>query len=394
MTVRCAATQGTGAGPGRACVACLRRSWLLHALSPSLDYSSRRDGRLFDLLALGDRELLQALGGRRRQELATQHARFDPRDMPLTADVETICRHDHHYPRALLSPAAPRMLHVAPSVERCLELTAKPIAALLGSRRATDYGIEIAKSIARGLSASGVTVASGLSDGIAHAAQLGALEADGGALLVMPGGADVPTPAKRRSLYERVRRRGCVVSELPCGSRARRWGTMANERLLATIATVTIVVEAEDSPRELAGAHIAQALGSAVAAVPGRVTSPASRGCHALLMEEATLVRGAADVLDLLYRTGVPTADLGDAGDAPGDELAPRLRSTLEQVGAGQDTPEKLLADRNDVGELLLALSELEVMGLLTRGDGGRYVPRQPLPSRAVRYREAGQMEP
>jgi DNA processing protein len=190
---------------------------------------------------------------------------------------------------------------------------------------------------------------------------------------------DVACPASRRSLYERIRRDGCAVAELPCGCPARGWGAAASERVIAALGDLTVVVEADESPSELAGARIAQALGRAVAAVPGRVTSPASRGAHALLMSGAHLVRGPADALELLCgASAVPTTTSGRART----ELEPRLKAILERVGAGQDTPDKLARDGADAGEVLLAPSELELTGLLARGDGGRYVPRDfPPPS-------------
>jgi predicted Rossmann fold nucleotide-binding protein DprA/Smf involved in DNA uptake len=103
------------------------------------------------------------------------------------------------------------------------------------------------------------------------------------------------------------------------------------------------------------------------------VTSRASSGTHALLMNGAHLVRGPADALELLHGAGAQ-APGGPADACAG--LEPRLRDTLEQVGAGRDTPDKLASAGEDAGVTLLALSELELLGLLTRGDGGRYVPR------------------
>jgi DNA processing protein len=360
-----------------ACAACLRRSWLLQALSPLLDYHCRGDGRLIELLALADEQLLQALGGRRRSELNAQYARFDPRLAQRVANVEAVCRHDRRYPQALRRAGSPLMLHVAGGVERLRLLTGKPVVAITGSRMATDYGVEMARSLARGLAASGVTVAGVLTDANAAAAHAGALEVGGATLAVVPGGVDTGPPAKRRSLYERLTLSGCAVSELPCGAPARRWAAAACVRIPAALAALTVVVEAEDSPRELAGGGMARTLGRAVAAVPGRVTSPASCGSHALLLDGARLVRGAADVLDLLHDLDAPA--VVRARDAQ-SELEPRLQAMLDRVGAGIDTPANLIGGRDDAGEVLLALSELELMGLLARGDGGRYVPRNPLP--------------
>ena len=203
------------AGRSGACADCLRRSWLLAELSPLLDYRARDGGRLIELLALEDRELLLALAGRRAAELKDRHARFDPARLARVEGVETLCRHDARYPRALSGAGTPRMLHVAGGADRLQRLTAAPVVAIVGSTRATDYGVQMARTLARGLAASGVSVAGGLGDGIAAAAQVGALEIDAGAIVAMSGGVDVAAPAKRRLLQERVRHNGCLVAGLP-----------------------------------------------------------------------------------------------------------------------------------------------------------------------------------
>jgi DNA processing protein len=382
--------------PRDACPECLRHSWLLAQLSSRLGYHARDRSRLLALLALEDEQLIQAIGGRRRRELLARYARFTPEQVRSSGTgVETICRHREGYPRGLVQAGerAPWMLHVAGgATARLEELSTAPTVAIVGSRRATDYGMEMARDLARGLSASGVTVAGSLSDGIAVAAQEGALEAGGKALAVLDGGLDVACPARRRGLHERLLASGCVVAELPCGHKPRDWCSPARERAVVGLAQLTIFVEADENPRELQGARVARALGRTVAAVPGRVTSPASRGTHALLMAGAALVRGPGDALELLY-AGAPPRDpraLSGAKRSIGAQrgtgrmprtaaLEPRLQATLELVGAGQDTPAKLTAASADAGETLLALGELELMGLLARGDGGRYVPRQSL---------------
>lgn len=301
----------------------------------------------------------------------------DPKSAPtLPAGVEIVSRDSHGYPPALhASPSAPRRLYVAGGRERLARLSAGPVVAIVGSERPTDYGMEMARGLARGLAVSGVTVVSAFANGIAAAAHAGALEIDGPTVTAMAGAVDVVAPVGRRELYERVIACGCAISQAPCGITQPRWGAIVRARLVAALAAVTIVVEAEDSPAELRVAHIARALGRTVAAIPGRVTSPASRGTNALLAEGAPLVRGAADALDLLY--GVSAWRL-DACSLP-SKLRADLRATLERVGAGEDTPGKLSRAGEDPGETLLALAELELMGLLARGDGGRYVPRQGL---------------
>jgi DNA processing protein len=372
----------TPAGQRLACTSCLCRSWLLAQLSGPLDCNCRDDGRLLDLLALDDGDMMKALGGRRLTELRSRHARFRPSEPAQARDLVEICKHDPRYPRALLTAPAPPMLFASGGVERLVGLTAQPLVAIVGTARATDYGIAIAAALARGLAASGVTVVVELADGIARAAQAGALETRGTVVAVLGGGLDVAAPARLRPLLNQIKREGMAVSELPCGTAGRRWGAAAAVRIVAAMAAVMVVVEAEDGTRELAGARIAQSLGRAVAAVPGRVTSRASWGSHALLGEGAQLVTGAGDVLDLLFDAGRPTRSPRNRQP----RLEARLQGVLERVAAGLDTPQKLIGGANEqAGELLQALSELELIGLLSRGDGGRYVPCSPLGAPGVR---------
>lgn len=400
-----------------ACPACLRRGWLLSALSGVLDRCARDRARLLELLALSDDELIAAVAGRRAGEVRTAHARFErspaeyapglargcehgselepapARSLNVEPPLHAICRHGRLYPRALSGSAAPHMLTVCGGAERLAQLTTAPAVAILGSRAPSDYGRETARGLARGLAASGVTVAAGLADGIATAAHAGAQEAGGRAVAVLGDGLGVARPPRLRPLYERVTRSGCAISELPYDCAGRRWGQLASARILAGLAPLSVVVEARETPEELAAAVVAKSLGRAVAAVPGRVSSPLSRGTNALLIDGASLVRGPRDVLELLYALGTPrpgdptaattaarppvTSCDGDADQHAG--MRPPLRAVLERVAAGYDTPDKLTRAGVGSREVLPALSELELTGLLTRGDGGRYLPRDPL---------------
>ncbi len=292
-------------------------------------------------------------------------------DEPARAVVETIHRDDPRFPAALREAGgAPEELHVAGGIERLTQLLGEPAVAIVGTQSATDYGMETARGLARGLAASGVTVLGALAEGIAAGAHMGALDVLGPTVTVMPGGVDICYPASRRSLYERLREVGCAVSEAPCGCRARRWSYAARTRILVRLARLVIVVEADARPGDLRAARLAQRLGIPVGAVPGRVSSPVSRGSHALLAEGAHLVRDAQDALDALYGVGARRAP----HHAPPSE--PELSKILNEVGAGRDTLGKLTAGGPSAQATLAALTELELTGAIIRGDGGRYLPR------------------
>lgn len=358
-----------------ACRECERRSWLLSALSASLDYRARDRPRLVELLALEDAELICALGGTRRQDLFARHRAFEPEQTPATDPARAICRHCEAFPESLIRhPSAPRLLHLTGGDP----LGHTPLVAIVGSRRASDYGMQMARSLARELASCGVGVVSGLGDGIAMGALGGALDGEGLALAVVGSGLGVSPPAHRQALYRRLLRSGCVVSELPHSCSGRRWGAVAAERTIAALAELTVVVEAEERAEDLAVAELARSWGGVVAAIPGRVTSVLSTGTHALLMGGAHLVRDAGDVLDLLHHPGPPTGSGTAAGSELTAELEPRLERVLREVGTGRDTPDRLAGPGVEEAEVLLALSELELLGLLARGEGGRYVPCNP----------------
>jgi DNA processing protein len=366
-----------------ACGRCLRRSWLLSELSGPLDYCARDRERLLELLALDDEELLDAVAGRRRAELRSRYERFEsfPK-LSSDGETESICRHSADYPHALSGACAPHMLELSTGASRFARLLERPVVAILGSTGASDYGMEMARSIARGLAASEVNVVAARCDGIALAAHAGALEA-GASIAVVGGGLGVSYPARHRPLYERVKRAGCAVSELPDRASGRRWGGLAAERIVVELADLTVLVEAEQTAAQLTGARLAEALGRPLAAIPGRLTSPLSRGPHALLMQGASLIRGPEDALELLYRNGLGGQPRSAETNTPAIEqtrgLSVELQNIMERVGSGYDTPDKLTRAGIDPADALLGLSELELCGLLGRGDGGRYVLRRSL---------------
>ncbi len=363
------------------CASCRRRSWLLGELSGALEYVARDRRRLLDVLALDDARLMRAVAGRRATEVGTRYRRFGAQQRSRMPAEGAICRHARRYPSSLSGPFAPALLEVLGGTERLVGLADGPLVAILGSRLASDYGMEMSRELARGLSAAGVSVTASLADGVAVAAHAGALEASGRAVAVLPGGLSAGCPARRRSLLARVIERGCAISELPSSCSARRWGQLASERIVVALADAVVIVEAADSPGDLEAARIASLLGRPLGAVPGRATSPLSSGAHRLLREGVKLIRGPHDVLDLLaldIESISPMLPL--CGMSCG--LEPRLAALLDRVAGGGDTPEKLTRGGAAAHEVLLGLSELEAMDLVRRGDGGRYLARAELPSR------------
>lgn len=354
-------------GHDLACAACLRRTRLLAALGGHLDHRRYDRHRLTALLALPDHELLAAAGVR---DAAVMRARCEAEDSPaIGPERARVCRHDHGYPAMLAGPAGgPAVLHLAGDRARIATLLDAPCVAVVGTRRASDYGVEVARALGRALSAAGLTVVSGMAHGIDSAAHAGALEAGGNTLAVLPGGCDRPYPPGRAALHHRILERGGALSELPFGHRPRRWCFIARNRIIAGLAELTVIVEAAERSGALVTAGLTQDLGREVAAVPGRVTSPSAAGTNALLKDGAALVRDGEDVLDLVFGAG------GHRLRRLPDRLPPPLGELHDEISRGRDTLESLTADGRHVDDVLVGLAELELRGLVRAGLGGRYV--------------------
>ena len=328
--------------------------------------------RIAEALTLGEEELIEAVGGSRRDAVRGELGRFDAaiaRASIAAAGLEALCRCDSRYPVALRELSAPpSVVHVAGGLERFLALVGAEPVAVVGARRASSYGLDVARSLGRSLGAAGVPVLSGMALGVDSAAHAGALEAGAATVAVLPGGADRPYPPSKRGLHAQIRAAGAVAAELPPGRATWRWTFPARNRIIAALARFTIVVEAGERSGALITAMRARELGRAVGAVPGRVGSPLAEGPNGLLAEGALIVRGPQDVLDVLYGAGVRRAPLRQR-----PELTARRRALLAAIAAGRDTPSALAGAGFAVEELLAALAALELDGYVRREAGGRF---------------------
>jgi DNA processing protein len=351
-----------------ACDDCLRRSDLIAAVAGRLDVEWRRRSAPAGVLSLPDGALVAldstGVAGRRYAAFAPGRARAAIAAAALTA----VCRCDPGYPGQLGELAdPPAVLHVAgdPAALQTAECVA-----IVGARRGTSYGIEVARALGRGLSAAGVPVISGLAMGVDSAAHVGALEHVARPVAVLAGGADVPYPPSRRGLYARIVEHGCVVSELPPGFGAFRWSFVARNRIIAGLAALTVVVEAAERSGSLTTADFAEQIGRPVGAVPGPVTSRFSAGTNGLLAAGAGVVRDTRDVLDQLLGPSAPDR----AEPPPPVPIEPRLRRLLDAVERGHGSLAELATDPDETRQVLEDLTDLELRGLVRREFGGRYV--------------------
>jgi len=356
-----------------ACDACLRRAFLIAHLAPRIaGLLGRRDRRANGLLSLSDDDLLAAAAGRRvEQALAfVDGVDVDRERARLSAGgFDAVCRHGDGYP-GLLNELAdpPAVLFGLGQAPIAAALDEGPAVTLVGTRRASPYGTEVAYALGRGLGAAGVPVVSGLALGIDGTAHRGCLDGGGIPVAVVATGPDVIYPRRHRSLHERVRTAGMILSELPPGTEPYRWSFPARNRIMAGLARMTVVIEAADPSGSLITAEFAKDLGRCVAAVPGRITSSLARGTNNLLKDGAVPISGTEDILDELF--GVRNHVLRDAqvSRAPDDPL---LAQVLEAADGCDSVHAIARVTGRTAAETRAALGRLEADGYLVRRDLG-----------------------
>ncbi len=301
----------------RACPDCLRRAWLLAHLAPYIEKAATGapGSRSPKLLGLSNADLAMAVAPQVAEQMLTQ-ASVVPESRLLAdlvaAQCWACCRHDDRYPAGLrVAPGAPWALIGRGDPARLDRLSPSASVAVVGARRATAYGRDLARELGHDLAREGVVVISGLAFGIDACAHRGALEA-GSTVAVLGCGPDIAYPASHRSLWRRICEEGLVLSELPPGTGAWRWTFPARNRIVAALCGMTVVVEAAERSGSMITANLAADLGRELGAVPGPVHSRASAGTNDLLAGGACLVRGASDVLEVLATT--PGAKGGRSG--------------------------------------------------------------------------------
>jgi DNA processing protein len=278
---------------------------------------------------------------------------------------------DLAYPPALRDLAEPPALDVWGDLRREDALAI----AVVGARRPTSYGTRVAETLARDLALRGITVVSGLARGIDTAAHRGALAAGGRTIAVLGSGIDRVYPPENRELAGEIAARGAVISQFTKGTAPLPWHFPVRNRIIAGLALGTVVVEAGEGSGALITANHAGDLGRLVFAVPGPVTSAASRGVHGLLRDGATLVRDWTDIvneLPAMWRdcVRVDTEPATPREMPSGDEAA-----VLMLLGEAPLPLERVIeGSRLGAGRTSAALVALEVKGLVRQTAGLEYV--------------------
>jgi DNA processing protein len=298
-------------------------------------------------------------------------------DAGRRAGFEPVAWFDPRYP-ALLNCTAdpPPVLWTWGSAS----VLGRPAVAIVGSRAATPYALDVGARLATELAGRGIVVASGLARGVDSSAHRGCVEAGGPTVAVLGSGLDNVYPPEHQNLAERIAGQGVVVSELGPGAVPLPEHFPLRNRIISGISLAVVVVEASEKSGSLITARCALEQGRDVMAVPGSVLTGRNRGSHGLLKDGAKVVESADDILEEI---GWPSA-------ADPMQSAPKLLTgdpLLEKMEPGEvyRLDELVEATATAASKLLPRLMELELRGQVSAVGGGRFARSSAGPERHER---------
>lgn len=318
------------------------------------------------------REVIRPYADQRGDELE-RFARLDPRELARSVERATagaggrvVTGLDDEYPPALLTldPRPPVLFVVGEQAAFY-----RRAVAIVGTRRASGYGMAVTTEIAEELARAGVVIVSGLALGIDGAAHRAAITASAPTIAVLPSPIDRIYPPRHRPMArELLRAGGLMVSEIPIGAAIGRPDFARRNRIIAGLAEAVVVVEAPDRSGALMTAAAAAAIGRELYAVPGPIDAMGSRGCNRLIADQqATIVTSSAS---LLRQIGLATGTQPPAVKALSEVEGQLLKRLLERSGSIEE-----LVDRTgqSAAAVASALTMLEARGLVNPFGGATF---------------------
>ena len=275
---------------------------------------------------------------------------------------------DDGYPPALLTlDPRPPTLFLAGSDAALRERAV----AVVGTRRASGYGLSVASEIAEELARAGVVVVSGLALGIDAAAHRSAVMANAPSVAVLPSPIDRIYPPRHRSLArELLRSGGALVSEIAIGTPVGRPDFARRNRIIAGLAEAVVVVEAPDRSGALLTAAAACSIGRELYAVPGPIDAMGSRGCNRLIADQLAMI--VTSTASLMHQIGLSRAERPPAIHRLSEMEGQLLKRIIERSGSIEE-----LVDRtgHSAASVASALSLLEARGLIHAFSGATFHP-------------------
>lgn len=322
---------------------------------------------MYQLLYLSEEEMIQRLGIRREKIQAIliaisywEEAHEEYRNLKEQG-IRFLSIEDQAYPKKLKEiENYPMGLYVKgnlPSQE-------EKIVAIVGSRNASHYGLEMARYIARTLAKEGIAVVSGLAYGIDSAAHRGALEIDFGKTYGILGtGVNICYPKENYAIYQQILKKGAVFSEYPLFTPPLSKNFPLRNRIIAGLSDIIVVIEARERSGSLITVGHGLNQGKEVFAVPGRITDVMSRGCNKLISDGAGILTSVEDILEafsILTNKKLPIREKNI------NLLAKNQKKVYSCLDLEPKYIEQIVEDTKlDIGEVYMALLELELSGYI-----------------------------
>jgi DNA processing protein len=363
-------------------------SWLALALTPGI--ASRLSARLLKRFGSPDEVFRAPLTGLESCQLPAsvaqavfkkQSFKRAEKELALTRSIDR-CRllnwSEPEYPQTLLQIYDPPVLLY---VRGDAEVLNRPSISIVGTRRPTLYGTQMAERLGREIAARGLVVVSGMARGIDAIGHQGAMAVNGRAIGVLGTGVDVCYPKENRKLYEKVLERGAIVSEFPLGTHPAPENFPVRNRIVAGMPLGVVVIEGAQYSGSLITARLAMEFGREVFGVPGNVTQPVSFAPNQLIKQGAKLVTNGEDVIEELptpVRAALLQAEQPEA-EQRNLLLAASLNTSEKKVYELLSTDESRhiddIVERSGLNssEVLATLFDLEMKGIVRQLPGKQF---------------------
>ncbi len=364
-------------------------AWVALALTPGL--GARMAGKLLREFGSAEAVFSASIAALEAQRLPATVVQAIHSREPLSAAAKELaqvqqagCRlltwDEPEYPprlREIYDP--PPLLYVRGN----LELLTRHTLAIVGARRPTPYGNQMAERLARELSERGLVIVSGLARGIDSSAHKGALASTRGATIGVLGcGIDVVYPKENKKLFAQIEERGAIITEFPMGTFPAPQNFPIRNRVIAGMSLGVVVVEGAQYSGSLITARLAMEFGREVYGVPGNVTQPSSFGPNQLIKQGAKLVMGWEDVVEELPTDvraellPVETTTAEERASLIEQSLPPTQRMLYDLLGVEKARHVDDLMETSGLSssEVLAALFELEMKGVIRQMPGKQFV--------------------
>lgn len=293
-----------------------------------------------------------------------------------TNGIAILTTEDSDYPLQLKNiQNPPSVLYV----KGALPDTARAVG-IVGSRKATSYGLKVAHTFAQDLALAGLTIVSGGARGIDTAAHKGALKADGKTIAVLGCGIDVIYPYENAGIFKQIAGNNAIITEFPPGTGPRSKNFPARNRIISGLSQGILVVEAARKSGAMITAEFAIDEGRDVYCIPGSIFSPTSVGTHSLIKQGAKLVQRPEDILEdfhlLLTREQEKKVDIPDLFSGMSKDYEFVTTRVLNALNFNEaKTLEEIVADSGlSLNEISSVLLNLQVNGYVAEQIGKRYI--------------------